>query len=256
MRTTFPIALEALARGAHVLVEKPFVIWPQDGEQLMQASSSAGRILAINQTRRTFPIAGELRARIGSGEFGRLRSVVHHEGTKLEWPFESGAGFSPDAQRTGVIMDFGVHAIDFYQYILNPSWSFRSAIHDGFDGPEGLAEIHLLADEAPLSLRLSRYLAQDNAAQLSFDAADVIYGVYDDDAYTVRPRNGRPTVHRVARSASAGDTSAEALILNFLGACEGREVAYCDAPSSLPVVRILDTIYRESTRYPSTTGAV
>ena len=67
----FQVALEALSRGAHVLIEKPFVIWPEDGDRLIQAAGSFNRIIAINQTRRTFPVANELRRRIGSGSPNR-----------------------------------------------------------------------------------------------------------------------------------------------------------------------------------------
>jgi len=59
--------------------------------------------------------------------------------------FESGAAFAPRAYRTGVIMDFGVHVIDFYHYLLVPDWDVTSAVHDGFHGPEGLARIEITA---------------------------------------------------------------------------------------------------------------
>src|SRR5687767_3325755 len=35
----FPLACEALSRGADVLVEKPFVIWPEEGRRLIKAAS-------------------------------------------------------------------------------------------------------------------------------------------------------------------------------------------------------------------------
>ena len=127
-----------------------------------------------------------MRQRIQAGEFGALQSIVHREGAKLTWPFESGAAFAEGAQRTGVIMDIGVHVIDFYHYLLRPEWTFVSATHDGFKGPEGLAEIELLANHAPVSIRLSRYLSQQNIARLIFERAEVSFNVYDSKAYSVR----------------------------------------------------------------------
>ena len=173
----FPLAYEALSRGADVLIEKPFVIWPEEGRRLMEAAAANNRVIAINQTRRFFPLTRTLRRQIQEGEFGSLKSIVHREGTKLVWPFESGAGFAQGAQRTGVIMDFGVHVIDFYHYLLQPTWTLVSAIHDGFDGPEGLAEIELQADGAPVSIRLSRYHHQENVAHLVFERAEVSFNV-------------------------------------------------------------------------------
>ena len=34
-------------------------------------------------------------------------------------------------------MGIGVHALDFYQYLLNPAWVYRSSLHDGSSGPNG-----------------------------------------------------------------------------------------------------------------------
>lgn len=251
----FPLALEALTRGAHVLIEKPFVIWPDEGRHLAQIAAASDRIIAINQTRRLFSLTRDLRRRISGGEFGRLKSIVHREGTRLIWPFESGAAFASGAQRTGVIMDFGVHVVDFYHYLLQPAWSLASATHDGFDGPEGLAEIELQAGDAPVSIRLSRYQPQENVARLLFENAEISFSVYATDAYTVRPLgNARP--QSVVNAQAAGASPADLLVLNFLAACEKREPAICDAESSLPVIAILDEIYNRAGRYSETLGAV
>jgi predicted dehydrogenase len=251
-----PLALEALERGAHVLIEKPFVIFPEEGRALMAAAAAANnRVIAINQTRRLHPIAGDLRRRISTGEFGALRSVVHPEGTKLTWPFESGAGFAPGATRTGVIMDFGVHVLDFYHYLLQPTWSLTSATHDGFAGPEGLAEIELEANGASVSLRLSRYYTQANVARMTFERAEISFGVYDDTTYTVRSLTSTSAPTTTVRVNGDVGTAPERLLLNLLAACESREPAICDAASSMPVIVALDTIYRDAQRYPVALGA-
>jgi predicted dehydrogenase len=252
----FRLAHEAVSRGADVLIEKPFVIWPEEGRTLLDAASEANRLIAVNQTRRFFPIAGALRRRIHNGEFGALKSIVHAEGAKLNWAYESGAAFSPGAQRTGVIMDIGVHVIDFYQYLLGPAWSFVSATHDGFNGPEGLAEIELCANDAPVSLRLSRYAQQRNLAHLAFERAEVSFNVYEAKTYAVRTTAGKPARFAAAPGSTNYRSFGEPLVLNFLAASEKREAAVCDAASSLPVIDILDVIYREAGRYSDVIGYV
>jgi predicted dehydrogenase len=252
----FPLAFEALNHSAHVLVEKPFVIRPEEGKSLVEAAIAKNLVVAVNQTRRFFPIARVLRRRIQNGEFGSLKSIDHREGTKLTWPFESGAAFAPGAQRTGVIMDFGVHVVDFYHYLLQPRWTPISAVHDGFRGPEGLAEIELQANDAPVSIRLSRYRTQENVARILFEHTEIAFDVYDSRTYTIRGRSGTRT--RVV-STSAGleeNNHAELVLLNFLAAIDGREPAVCDAASSLPVIDILDKIYRCARQYSATLGAV
>jgi predicted dehydrogenase len=250
----FPLAMEALSRNAHLLVEKPFVIWPEEGRKLIAAAAERKRVVAINQTRRLYPNLRGLRRRIANGDFGALKSVVHHEGVRLVWPFESGAAFSKGAERTGVIMDLGVHVLDVYQYILKPTWNFISAIHDGFRGPEGLAEIQLKASGAPVSIRLSRYVRQENIAHLSFERGEVLIDRNETDFYLVKDKSA--SVSRIETRSELGDDIAENLLMNFLAAGEGRETAVCEAASSLPVIELLDEIYRRAQRYPAQLGAV
>ena len=252
----FQLALESISRGADVLLEKPFVIWPEDGHALIQAANASNRLIGINQTRRFFPIARELRDRIARAELGALRSIVHREGGKLMWPYESDAAFSQGAQRTGVIMDIGVHVIDFYQYLLGPQWTFISAIHDGFDGPEGLANIELRANDAPVSIRLSRYFSQENVARLVFERAEISFDVYGSQTYSIRSGEIRSGQFYASGGSSDYRSYGEPLLLNFLAAREKRESLVCKAESSLPVIDILDEIYRRSQRYPTTPGTV
>ena len=252
----FPLAQEALSRGADVLIEKPFVIWPEEGRRLADSAAANDRVIAINQTRRFFPLAGALRRKISEGEFGVLKSIVHREGTKLTWPFESGAGFARGAQRTGAIMDFGVHVIDFYHYLLQPEWTLISAVHDGFCGPEGLAEIELQANGAPVSIRLSRYHDQENVAHLMFERAEVSFNVHDGTEYCKRSNAGTVTRVSIPRGGAQYGSHAESLLLNFLAASEKRESAVCDASSSMPVIEILDEIYCRAEQYPVSLGYV
>lgn len=252
----FPLACEALSLGANVLIEKPFVIWPDEGRQIVQAANKNNRLIAINQTRRYFPLAAAMRQQMNEQAFGALKSIVHQEGTKLAWPFESGAGFARGAQRTGVIMDFGVHVVDFYHYLLQPQWTFVSATHDGFCGPEGLAEIELRANGAPLSIRLSRYHEQENVAHLLFERAEVSFNVYESGTYLVQWHSGKSESITPKRSGTTEYNGlAEHVLLNFLAASEQREPVVCAATSSIPVIDILDQIYRHARLYPASLGA-
>jgi predicted dehydrogenase len=182
---------------------------------------------------------------------------VHHEGVKLAWPFESGAAFARSAKRTGAIMDFGVHVIDFYHFLLDPAWSFLSAVHDGFEGPEGLAEIELLASGAPVSIRLSRYCQQENIAHMNFEHAEVSFNVHGADGYSVHWHGGaRERRTGCDGPAREGMTLADSVLLNFTASADGDQPPVCSAESTLPVIEILDDIYRKAGTYEATPGYV
>jgi predicted dehydrogenase len=251
----FRLAQEAISRGAHLLIEKPVVIWPEEAGKLVALAAAHQRTIAVNQTRRFFPCARELRREIQANAFGKLKGITHLEGHKRSWPFESGAAFHRSAQRTGVIMDLGVHVIDFYQFLFEPDWRFISASHDGFRGPEGLAEIDLEADGAPVSIRLSRYYKQTNVARLRFENADVTVDLDDLNTYTLRTFSG--SARRVTANPAIDSyrTLAGDVLSDFLAAAGGHGAPACPVRSSLPVIAILDEIYRSAVPWPAEIGA-
>ncbi|HWA17668.1 MAG TPA: Gfo/Idh/MocA family oxidoreductase [Devosia sp.] len=250
-----PIATQALERNSHILIEKPFVVLPSEGEALVALAAAKSRLVAVNQTRRYYPALQALRDIVDGGTLGALKSIEHLEGVKLDWPFESGAAFSPGAFRTGAIMDFGVHVLDYYHALLRPEWSLDTAIHDGFVGPEGLAEIRAHASGVSLHLRLSRYQFLRNMARLTFERGAVEFDVFDCNGVSVT-QEGRS--RRVTGPDPVADylAIADRLILDVLGACETGTAPHCTAADSLPVIRFLDTIYSGAKHYPQAVGAV
>ena len=153
-------------------------------------------------------------------------------------------------------MDFGVHVIDFYHYLFQPNWEFVSATHDGFCGPEGLAEIELRANDAPVSIRLSRYHEQENVAHMFFERAEVTFDVYDSTTYSVHWKTGESVSIATNGNGAIGyGDLAEHVLLNFFAASERREQAVCDAASALPVIELLDQIYLQAGLFPANLGA-
>src|SRR5207302_5871180 len=71
--------LAALARGYHVLLEKPMAQTPADCVRLVQASERTGRILQIAHELRFTPFFVKLRAVVQSGRLGQVVAVEHRE---------------------------------------------------------------------------------------------------------------------------------------------------------------------------------
>lgn len=64
------IALQAIAAGCHVFVEKPFALDRRGGQQIMDAARNAGRKLSINYWYNFEPPTDELRALVAKGVLG------------------------------------------------------------------------------------------------------------------------------------------------------------------------------------------
>jgi predicted dehydrogenase len=116
------IALAAFARGAHVLCEKPLAMSRAEGEEMMAAARSAGRV-AMTAFNWRFP-AGMRRFHALARE-GALGRVFHVSGRWIggRWADEAATPtWRMDRSQAGhgAMGDAGVHLIDLVQWTFGP----------------------------------------------------------------------------------------------------------------------------------------
>ncbi|HUS16062.1 MAG TPA: Gfo/Idh/MocA family oxidoreductase [Chloroflexia bacterium] len=102
-----PVALEAIAGGAHVLVEKPLAFTVEEGRQIIAAAAAAGRILAVGHVERYNPALTELQGRLGAGALGR---VFQMHAQRL-------GPFPARVRDVGVVVDLATHDVDIMRYL-------------------------------------------------------------------------------------------------------------------------------------------
>jgi len=66
------VALEALDRGKHVLVEKPIAVNLDEAQRMLRAAEAAGRILYVGMTHRFYPEVREAKRRLDEGDIGTV----------------------------------------------------------------------------------------------------------------------------------------------------------------------------------------
>jgi predicted dehydrogenase len=66
------VALDALACGKHVLVEKPIAIDLEEAQRMLQAAKAAGRVLYVGMTHRFYPELQEAKKLIDDGAIGEI----------------------------------------------------------------------------------------------------------------------------------------------------------------------------------------
>ncbi|MFC8179008.1 MULTISPECIES: Gfo/Idh/MocA family protein [Nocardiaceae] len=110
------LVLEAVARGVHVVADKPFAPDPQGGQVLVDAAADAGVLLSVFQNRRWDADILTLRGVIDSGKLGRI------------WRVES--RFDLDEPATlelgptgGLLRDLGSHLVDQALWLFGPATS-------------------------------------------------------------------------------------------------------------------------------------
>lgn len=117
-RTSAAIAIEALGRGAHVMVEKPMAADLADAERMLEAARTANRLLMINWPTRWNPALQTLLERAKRGDFGAIfefRFRAGHAGPReigcdpyfVAWLYDehlNGAGALADFACYGAVM--------------------------------------------------------------------------------------------------------------------------------------------------------
>ncbi len=108
---------QALEAGYHVICEKPMALNIQECDQMIGAADSAGRLLFIAQCIRFWPEYDVLKAMVGSGELGRLRSLKFTRlSPRATWS-ESNWIVNPELSG-GALLDLHIHDVDFIIWLL------------------------------------------------------------------------------------------------------------------------------------------
>jgi predicted dehydrogenase len=170
------IALDAIAAGKHVLVEKPIATTLEDGLRMAAAAREAGVKLMVGHIERFNPAVSKLADLIAEGRVGRVFRV---HATRV----------GPLPTRildAGVTIDLATHDLDIMQFVLgrgitsvyadgsrfqHPSQEdmISCLLRFGDDGPMGLLDVNWLTPEKRRELTVigeagmlsASYLTQD-----------------------------------------------------------------------------------------------
>ncbi|MFK4805184.1 Gfo/Idh/MocA family protein [Microbacterium sp. ZW CA_36] len=108
------IALEALAAGKHVLIEKPIATGAADAERIFTTARAAGLFAMEAMWMRFNPLYVEMIDRIGDGLLGDVNSVRASFGT----PFQARGRTLTPAQGGSILLDRGIYPITLAQWFL------------------------------------------------------------------------------------------------------------------------------------------
>ena len=198
-----PVIEDGLARGLHVLTEKPFAESAAVAQQLADAAAGAGRILHVSQNYRSYPATQQARTLI---ETGRLGAVV-----AVDIDFHK---YVPDhpyrAFTNALLVDMLIHHFDLIRFLLGEepaavvAWTWNPP-GSTFRNDASVAALIRMAGGAVVTLRgswLSRDAPTNWAGNWRLQCADGHVG------FTSRSGGG------------SGDTSGDRMVLRPLGGAE------------------------------------
>ncbi len=102
------VALDAIARGVGVLVEKPLASTSEAGRRIVDAADKAGVVLAVGHIERHNPTIAVVKRHLDEGQYGDLVTATSRRVSS----------FPGRVRDVGVVMDLGVHDIDILRYLV------------------------------------------------------------------------------------------------------------------------------------------
>jgi predicted dehydrogenase len=105
--THFKMCQECLSVGKHVFVEKPLATNYADAVKLVQLATEKNRILGVGLIYRYNPAVRKIKELTTCGEIGKVYYMFGHY-----------MGFKEPRTDVGALLNFAVHHIDIYDYLL------------------------------------------------------------------------------------------------------------------------------------------
>ncbi len=110
-------AIRLLARGIHVLCEKPMAVSVADCDRMIEAAERSGRRLQIGHCVRFWPEYAQAREFVADGRYGDVVAATFQRlGSAPTWG--QGNWFLDETRSGGMALDLHIHDTDFIQHCL------------------------------------------------------------------------------------------------------------------------------------------
>lgn len=112
-----PVAIEALAHGKHVLLEKPLAATLDDARRIEQAAANSRSRIMVAQGYRFLDAAHKIRDLLATGAIGNLRAIRVHFRQCVPAIFGDQIDHPLYALNHSILIDMSVHHFDLVRYM-------------------------------------------------------------------------------------------------------------------------------------------
>jgi predicted dehydrogenase len=243
------LAQQALARGLHVLCEKPLANSAEQCRGMLAAAHAAGRTLAVAHTYRFFPNRAYGRELFLKGRFGKLISATIEQGAPYSWHARTAYTLRKECVPGGVLFN-DVHVLDMLLWWFGRPQSF-TYLDDSLGGLESNVRLTLNYPEgATVNYRLSRTCSLSNRAEMRFEKGSLAFPLYDMGDLEVTVEDQPPRRETLWTKSWDFDAAAKEQLRDFVwAATEGRS-STIPGEAGLGVVELIEACYRSKALRP------
>lgn len=246
----FPIAMQAIAAGKNLLVEKPLAMTLQECEKLASAAAESGITLGVSHNQLFFTAHVEAKRLIEAGAIG---DPVHLRLRLGMGPAFGGWRTSVDHTGGGLLMDAGIHRLYMALSLFGPVVSCRAVLDAPREESETFAVVVLeFASGAKGTIEANHFgppgYFEDEIEVVGTEAALRVPGLESEHAAdnSIAQYKDRAWT----RLAVAEDTWVDTIdksVRAFLDAVDAGEPAPVSGDDAVDTMRLLDNIYQSAT---------
>jgi predicted dehydrogenase len=126
------VAIAALSREKHVLIEQPMGRNAAEASRILSAARERGVALHAGLNYRYYPGVRDARELLDLGRIGRLVYARIHFGHGARPGYENDWKLDPENCGGGVLMDLGAHCIDLFRFFLGELWECNAMLRSDF----------------------------------------------------------------------------------------------------------------------------
>ena len=230
-----------------VLCEKPITLNYSESKELIELQKNSGVLIALCHSYRFFPNRNYIRKQIQDGYFGENIGIEIEEGEPASWQSVSGYNFRKELVPGGVLLDAGIHSLDFLLWCLGKPISY-SYQDDSLGGLESNCELHLeFKNGGKACFKLSRTHNFLNSIKVKGSLNQSELPIFE---MTKVIENS--STEKLIDSEVLVDWSnlAEVQLQNFIDSLHNQDQVKCDLLAGTDLIEIIEAFYQLKKQRP------
>lgn len=241
----FPVGMEFLGRGIHILCEKPLAEVAHRAKLMVLTAKNTGAELATNYLQRRIPSFAKVKEYISNRTFGKPLHIRYTIGEKFGWPTVSGFYFRSDNSARGVLRDRGAHAIDHICWWLGDQPDLISSKNDAFGGSDATARVRFQHGQCFGELNLNWLVTIPCTFSIKCENAVIRGDVYDYQRLEVI--EGKKKKQYILDSSIQNKSDiADEIVTNFISVVKDGEKPLISGAEVLDSVEFIDECYQNT----------
>ncbi len=177
--THLKLLMDCVGYNKPVLCEKPLVLKTDEIKKLSNINDGYAKLIGLCHTYRLFSSRKKLKKILESELLGNSFSINIEEGDAEVWKTQSGYNFCSNLTHGGVLLDAGIHSLDFIFWVLGLPESY-TYMDDSIGGLESNVKIYMkFNNNVSVNFRLSRTCNLSNKITVSKGDIEISIDIFE-----------------------------------------------------------------------------